>query len=183
MAPVPSARPANGSPRVPRRPPRGRRQGGGERRAAEAGAAGHGRRRQRREREAAEPAREAYDHPSLYGKHLEIGCAVDRPPRRDVEAERGDRPSREPIPALRTTEGNATMREGFAPAGPRHRRARIDRFGAAADTGAPGARRRWQQSYRCLRRAKPGPERSGGTRPHPLLILSTTSPATRRRHS
>jgi hypothetical protein len=30
---------------------------------------------------------------------------------------------------------------------------------------AEGARRRWQQSYRCLRRAQPGPERSGGTRP------------------
>ena len=33
--------------------------------------------------------------------------------------------------------------------------------------GAAGTRRRWQRSYRCLRRAKPGPERSGGTRPDP----------------
>src|SRR6202008_4490752 len=38
---------------------------------------------------------------------------------------------------------------------------------SAARPGAAVARRRWQQSYRCLRRAKPGPERSGGTRPNP----------------
>src|SRR4051794_1269430 len=38
--------------------------------------------------------------------------------------------------------------------------------------GAPGARRRWQRSFRCLRRAKPGPERSGGTRPKPEAVLS-----------
>src|SRR3982751_2591098 len=30
-----------------------------------------------------------------------------------------------------------------------------------------GARRGWHRSYRSLPRAQPGPERSGGTRPHP----------------
>src|SRR5687767_7099469 len=34
---------------------------------------------------------------------------------------------------------------------------------------AQGARRRWQRLYRCLRRAQPGPERSGGTRPTPAV--------------
>ena len=32
---------------------------------------------------------------------------------------------------------------------------------------AQPARRTWQQLYRCLVRAQPGPERSGGTRPKP----------------
>src|SRR3712207_902373 len=37
--------------------------------------------------------------------------------------------------------------------------------------GAAVARRGWQRRYRCLPRAQPGPERSGGTRPHPALDL------------
>ena len=55
-------------------------------------------------------------------------------------------------------------REGCAPAGPR-RRSR----GAQAVSCSPaqGARRRWAQLYRALRRAQPDPERSGGARPHP----------------
>jgi hypothetical protein len=57
------------------------------------------------------------------------------------------------------------LREGCAPAGARHRRAVHGGGRSAWDPGAPGARRRWQQLYRCLRRAQPGPERSGGTRP------------------
>jgi hypothetical protein len=64
------------------------------------------------------------------------------------------------------------MREGFAPAGPRRRRACVEAGGVDARLGATVARRRWQQSYRCLRRAKPGPERSGGTRPPPAVAVS-----------
>ncbi|MBB4639460.1 hypothetical protein FHS01_005535 [Longimicrobium terrae] len=44
----------------------------------------------------------------------------------------------------------------------------------------PGARRRWQQLYRCLRRAQPGPERSAGTRPNRLSNPSRpVSPSSR----
>src|SRR5688572_24680160 len=42
--------------------------------------------------------------------------------------------------------------------------------------GPPWARRRWQQLYRCLRRAQPGPERSGGTRPTPPSQLKWLFP-------
>src|SRR4051812_45897682 len=45
------------------------------------------------------------------------------------------------------------------------------RFAETSDemmAGAPPlARRGWQRRYRCLPRAQPGPERSGGTRPIP----------------
>ena len=37
---------------------------------------------------------------------------------------------------------------------------------------APGARRSWQQSYRCLLRAQPDPERSGGARPNHQFPIS-----------
>jgi hypothetical protein len=47
-----------------------------------------------------------------------------------------------------------------------------------ARPGAPGARRRWQRSFRCQRRAKPGPERSGGTRPTPAASFPELRPAT-----
>src|SRR5688500_14273915 len=43
--------------------------------------------------------------------------------------------------------------------------------GNALDPGAPGARRRWAQSYRALRRAQPGP-RLRGTRPTPHLSVA-----------
>src|ERR1700741_3705297 len=69
-------------------------------------------------------------------------------------------------------------REGFAPAGPRHRRARADVGGDAERPGATVARRRWQQSYRCLRRAKPGPERSGGTSPNTAVPFSKNREST-----
>src|SRR5215207_4849673 len=68
------------------------------------------------------------------------------------------------------------VREGFAPAGPRRRRARVRRRGSERGHGATAARRRWQRRYRCLRRAKPGPERSGGTRPHPALPSQAPAP-------
>jgi hypothetical protein len=73
---------------------------------------------------------------------------------------------------LRGGRGIARTREGFAPAGPRRRRARDQAEGSMRARGAAVARRRWQRSYRCLRRAKPGPERSGGTRPNPALDRS-----------
>src|SRR4051812_47865890 len=38
------------------------------------------------------------------------------------------------------------------------------------------ARRGWQRRYRCLPRAQPGPERSGGTRPSHAVRLSRTLP-------
>jgi hypothetical protein len=51
----------------------------------------------------------------------------------------------------------------------RVRDARPEGRDAAATWGivAAVARRRWAQFYRALRRAQPGPERSGGTRPNP----------------
>ena len=57
-------------------------------------------------------------------------------------------------------------REGCAPGGPRHRRAARGGRDSEEGRGAPGARRGWAQLYRALPRAQPGPERSGGTRPH-----------------
>jgi hypothetical protein len=50
-------------------------------------------------------------------------------------------------------------REGCAPAGPRTRSGGAQ---AVSCSPAQGARRRWQRLYRCLRRAQPDPERSGG---------------------
>src|ERR687885_579513 len=61
---------------------------------------------------------------------------------------------------------------------------RARRAGTAAARGAPKprhrgmpgappvARRGWAQLYRALPRAQPGPERSGGTRPHPAVRRS-----------
>src|SRR5205085_6820954 len=45
-------------------------------------------------------------------------------------------------------------------------RARRAGTAAAGQFPPPWARRGWQQSYRCLPRAQPGPERSAGTRPN-----------------
>src|SRR5690349_7212416 len=56
-------------------------------------------------------------------------------------------------------------------------RPRGDR-GIARKHGATAARRGWAQSYRALPRAQPGPERSGGTRPHQPLTLTLPSPST-----
>jgi hypothetical protein len=73
------------------------------------------------------------------------------------------------------------LREGCAPAGPRPRSGRHSSIVPAAQ----GARRRWQRLYRCLRRAQPGPERSGGTRPNPAVLPGKheAPPRNRRRAS
>src|SRR3954471_23149752 len=55
------------------------------------------------------------------------------------------------------------MRARRAGTPPRARRA----VGIDVMPGAAVARRGWQRRYRCLPRAQPGPERSGGTRPTP----------------
>src|SRR3954471_23663749 len=55
------------------------------------------------------------------------------------------------------------MRARRAGTPPRARRA----VGIDGIPGAAVARRGWQRRYRCLPRAQPGPERSGGTRPAP----------------
>src|SRR4051812_9493536 len=44
-----------------------------------------------------------------------------------------------------------------------------------AETNPPGARRRWQQSYRCLRRAQPGWASKRPTRPNPAVPTTWTS--------
>src|SRR4051812_14755949 len=73
-------------------------------------------------------------------------------------------------------------REGCTPGGPGHRRG-ASMVRKRIEAGAAGARRGWQQSYRCLPRAQPGPERSGGTRPNRAVHhrLETTRVADRRR--
>ena len=53
------------------------------------------------------------------------------------------------------------LREGCAPGGPRPRRARSAVAETGRGPGAPGARRRWQRVYRCLRRAQPDPAPAG----------------------
>src|SRR5207253_10825728 len=50
-------------------------------------------------------------------------------------------------------------------------RARQGRDAAGRGFWPDAARRGWQQSYRCLPRAQPGPERSGGTRPRELQAV------------
>src|SRR3712207_4464222 len=55
-----------------------------------------------------------------------------------------------------------------------------DRRPDGRNRGAPEARRSWQRLYRCLLRAQPGPERSGGTRPTPPLPFAVPPDPPRR---
>jgi hypothetical protein len=92
-----------------------------------------------------------------------------------------DRRSRSEPPSVHITRAGPERRCGVAT--PRCvRDARPEGRDAAARDGGRGigwrdgaavARRGWQRRYRCLPRAQPGPERSGGTRPHPRFLVPT----------
>ena len=94
-------------------------------------------------------------------------------------------PRRAPRVTLGGGSGNPTgrdLREGCAPAGPGTRRACADAAESGRMSGAAGARRRWQQSYRCLRRAHPGSAPRRQTRPNPAVpVLAAVDGAGRAR--